>query len=358
MISQVLLYICFSVLLGSFVFLLVPNKYRPDINIRKRIFLISAVTLPIFAFVPVLDIILFIAPRLGLYESIKMVLTTYTVGNAWSFTLLGSVMLVLLIALARPNEKRLFAFLGMLLTVGLIFTVAWSSHAGAINPLTGIIAHFVHLFAVSLWSGILLVLGWCATNYKNWLVFLGWFSLLAIGCLVMTGLSGLLLMDVIVDDYVDSWMVSYGQGLLIKHLFLLPLVFYACVNGIIVKSKLSKDATFNPISWVRVEGLILFVIFAITSIFSQKSPPHGNYLTNDAVSPLFRLFHDGTIDSGSTINLTVNLNTLCFFILTILFMGLIVLSFYKKTSIIISFLFSCLFVMSLYLMLMMTVVIR
>ena len=357
-ISQVLLYLCFAVLVGSFILLLVPSKYRPDIKIPKRFLLISTITLPIFAFIPVLDITLYIAPRLGLFESFKIVLTTYTVGTAWNFTLLGSVMLVLLIALAKSTEKGIFAFLGILLTFGLILTVAWSSHAGTIDPIIGIISDFLHLTAVSIWVGILLIVGWCTINHNNWLEFLSWFSMVAIGCLVATTLSGLFLMDVMVDGYIDSWMVSYGQGLLIKHLFLLPLVFYALVNGSIVKFKLSKDATFNPIPWIRVEGFILFVIFTITAIFSQQSPPHGNYLTSDAVSPLFQLFHDDIIDSGNTIGFVVNSNTVCFFFLSILFMGLIVLSFFKKTSIIISFLFSCLFVMSIYFMLMMTVVIR
>ena len=357
-ISQTLLYLCFSVLVGSFILLLVPSKYRPDIKIPKRFLLISAITLPVFAFIPVLDITLYIAPRLGLFESFKIVLTTYTVGTAWDFTLLGSIMLVLLIALARSTEKSIFAFLGILLTFGLILTVAWSSHASAIDPIIGIISDFIHLAAVSIWVGILLIIGWCSLNHKNWLEFLSWFSIVAISCLVATALSGVFLMDVMVDGYIDSWMVSYGQGLLIKHLFLLPLVFYALVNGLIVKYKISKDATFNPIPWIRVEGFILFVIFTITAIFSQQSPPHGNYLTSDAVSPLFRLFHDGIIDSGNTIGFVVNLNTVCFFFLSILFMGLMVLSFFKKASIIISFLFSCLFVMSIYFMLMMTVVIR
>ncbi|QED48010.1 copper resistance D family protein [Cytobacillus dafuensis] len=357
-ISQTLLYLCFSVLVGSFILLLVPSKYRPDIRIPKRLLLISAIMLPVFAFIPILEIILYISPRLGLFESLKIVLTTYTVGTAWDFTLLGSSVLILLIALAKSNEKNIFSILGAFLTFGLILTVAWSSHASAVDPIIGIISDFIHLAAVSIWVGVLLMIGWCSLNHKNWLEFLSWFSQVAIGCLVATILSGVFLMDIMVDGYIDSWMVSYGQGLLMKHLFLLPLVFYALVNGFIVKYKISKDATFNPIPWIRVEGFILFTIFTITAAFSQQSPPHGNYLTSDAVSPLFSLFHDGIIDSGTTIGFSVNLNTVWFFFISILFMGLIVLSFFKKASIIISFLFSCLFVTSIYFMIMVTVVIR
>lgn len=357
-ISQALLYLCFSVLVGSFILLLVPSNYRPDVKIPKRFLLISAITLPVFAFFPVLDIILFIAPRLGLLESFKIVLTTYTVGTAWDFTLIGSILLVLLIALARPNEKSIFAFLGILLTFGLILTVAWSSHAGAMDPSTGIISDFLHLTAVSIWVGILLIIGWCATNHNNWLPFLNWFRVVAISCLIITAVSGLFLMNEMVDGYTDSWMVSYGQGLLIKHLFLLPLIFYALVNSLIVKYKIAKDATFNPIPLIRIEGLILFAIFMITAIFSQHPPPHGNYLTNEAVSPLFRLFHDGIIEPGNTIGFVVNINIVYFFFLSILFIGLMTLSIYKKASIIITLLFSCLLVMSIYFMFMISIVIR
>ena len=135
----------------------------------------------------------------------------------------------------------------------------------------GITSDFIHLAAVSIWVGILLIVGWCSVNHENWLKFLSWFSMVAISCLVATALSGVLLMDILVDGYIDSWMVSYGQGLLIKHLFLLPVVFYALVNGFIVKFKLSKNPTFNPIPWIRVEGFILFVIFTITAIFYPAS---------------------------------------------------------------------------------------
>ena len=356
-ISQVLLYVCFAILAGSFLLQIIPSTYRPDIKVPTYYLLISAIMVPIASFIPVLDITLFIAPRLGFGESLKTVLLTYTVGNAWNFTLIGSALLVLVIALMRSNEKRISAYLAIVLTFGLMLTIAWSSHAGALSPITGIISDFIHLAAVSVWVGVVLVVGWCATNHHHWLKFLGWFSKVAIGCLAATALSGILLMNIMVDGYVDSWAVSYGQGLLIKHLFLIPLVFYAMLNGIVVKYMFSKDATFNPIPWIRLEGIILFVIFAMTAFFTQQSPPHGNVLTEDAVSPLFRLFHDGMINASSTIGLTVNINIIYFFFLCLLLVGIIIWSIYKKTPILITFLLSCIFVASIYMMAMLSVTI-
>ncbi|RDW15833.1 copper resistance protein CopD [Oceanobacillus arenosus] len=357
-ISQVFLYVCFSVLAGSFLLLLIPESQRPDVKIPKYLLLASAVALPIFAFVPVLDITLFIAPRLGLFESFKIVLTTYTVGTAWSFTHIGSILLVLVVGMMRPNEKRIAAFLGILLTFGLMLSIAWSSHAGSMVPLKGITGHFIHLSAVSIWVGVVLIVGWFAVNHNHWLEFLNWFSKVAIGCLAATAISGIVLMNIMVDGYTDSWMVSYGQGLLIKHLFLLPLIFYALINGVIVKYQLSKNAAFNPIPWIRLESLILLVIFTITAFFTQQAPAHDNYLTNDAVSSLFRLFHDGVIDPSSTVGFAVNLPVVYFFLPSILFIGLMLLSIYKKASLLLPFLFSCLFVGCIYCMLMISVVVR
>lgn len=357
-ISQVVLYLCLSVLTGTFLLLLVPDKYRPNIKIPKHLLMISIIALPISAFVPVLDIIAFIAPRLGFLESLKIVLTTFTAGTAWDFTLLCSILLALLIVFAKSTEKTIYGYLGSLLTMGLIFTVAWSSHAGSINPQVGIISDFLHLVAVSIWVGILLIIGWFSTNHENWLEFLSWFSVVAFSCLSVTVLSGLFMMDVIVEGYIDSWMVSYGQGLLLKHLFLLPLLFYALANGLIVKYKILKNSQFNPTPWIRLEGFLLFTLFTITAVYSQQPPPHGNYLTGEAISPLFRLFNKDVIDVGSRIGFVVNSTTVIFFFLSILFFGFLLLSFYKKASIIISFLFSCFFVTSIYFMLMVTVVIR
>ncbi|RUL55600.1 copper resistance D family protein [Lysinibacillus antri] len=357
-ISQAFLYVCFSVLLGSFLLLIVPNDYRPNLKISKKVLLICAITLPIFAFIPVLNVILYMSPRFGFLDSFKLVLTTYTVGTAWDFTLLLSIVLILHIIMVRTLEEKTIASLGTVLTIGLILTIAWSSHAGALDLWMGIISDFLHLTAISVWVGILLIIGWCSNNHQRWREFLNWFSFVAFGCFVTTAISGLLLMDVIVDEYISSWMISYGQGLLLKHLFLLPLIFYALVNSFIVKSKIAKDPLFNPIPWIRIESFILLTIFTITAAFSQHAPPHGNYLSNEAVSPLFRLFHDDIITSSNTIGFVVNGNTVAFFFVSVLLIGLMIFALLKKLPIVISFLLSGLLVMSVYLMLMVTIVIR
>ena len=42
------------------------------------------------------------------------------------------------------------------------------------------------------------------------------------------------------EDYPNSWMLPYGQALLIKHLLIIPLLVYAVINSILMKKKLDK----------------------------------------------------------------------------------------------------------------------
>lgn len=360
-ISQALLYVSFSILIGYMVLMLVPSKLRPAIRMPVNVLAMSTVFIPVMTFIPVLSITLYIGRRLGFFEALKIVLMTHTIGTAWCATLLLSIVLFgLIIMAARTNSigKVPFALVGVLVTIGLVFTVAWSSHAGAVNPALGILSDFIHLLAVSVWVGVILVVGWFSRNTENWSQFLGWFTFVALSCLGATAISGFLLLDVLVDGYSDAWMVSYGQGLLMKHLMLIPLIFYALVNGLFVKYKVANDSTFNPLPGVRVEGFILLTIFMLTAFFSQQSPPHGYFLTSDAVSPLFKMFHSDVIDASSTIGFVGNGMGIALFFGSIILYGLQVLAFFKKAPILISFLISCLFVGSVYVTIMLSITVQ
>ena len=44
-------------------------------------------------------------------------------------------------------------------------------------------------------------------------------------------------MTIVVDykDYANSWMLPYGQALLIKHLLIIPLLAYAFINSVLIR---------------------------------------------------------------------------------------------------------------------------
>lgn len=357
-ISQAILYICFALLMGSFVLALVPQQYRPTIHVPKKVLVISAILVPWMAFLPVLDITLYIAPRLGFIESLKIVLTTYTIGTAWDATFLISFLLLLIIARTSLHSKW-GSVLGALLTTLLMLTVAWSSHAASMDKAVGITSDVLHFLAMSIWVGILLVIGFFATNKNHWLAFLNWFSYTAIGCLATLTISGFLLMDILVSDYINAWMTNYGQGMLWKHLLLLPVVIFALANSLITRFKLSRDENFNPFPWIRLEGTLLTILLLVTAAFSQQPPPEHS-ITPEAVSAIFKWFHpDVVIEAGNMIGFVVNVQSVLFLFASLFSVVLLGISFFfKKIPPVVSFIIGCLFVSSVYMLLMVTTVIR
>ncbi len=353
--SQLVLYVCLAVLTGSFIVMMVPERYRPDVTIKKSYLIILAICIPFVSFVPVLESLLIISPRIGLWDGLQLVFTTYTVGTAWVFTISGAVLLLLFLLVARITEKRVLGLIGLFLSFWLMLTIALSSHAASMDGVIGIVSDFVHLAAASIWAGVILVIGWCSTNYRNWNAFLNWFTMMAVSCLFAIVVSGLLLMGTLVDDYQDAWLVSYGQGLLIKHLFLLPLFFYALINGFLIKYLVSKNASFNPLPWVRLEGIVLFIIFTVTAVYSQQPPANGNYLSSDMISPLFRIFHGDSIDANSTIHFAPGEYSIYLFFIIITLIGFTIASFLKRLPLFISFLCSCLVVVGIYITIMISI---
>ena len=155
----------------------------------------------------------------------------------------------------------------------MIVGVSWSSHASSINQFFGGLSHILHFTAVSVWVGILFVVSWFSTNHNNWLKFLNWFTPIAMSCFVGTIISGLILMNLVITDYTNSWLFPYGQALLIKHLLIIPLLMYAIINGILVKRKVKRDPNFNPRFWARIETIIILLIFSVTAVLGQQAPP-------------------------------------------------------------------------------------
>ena len=353
-ISQVLLYVCFALLFGYFIVRMVPNEHRPSIKVPVKLLQLSVVGVLIGGFVPALYVVTFIAPRIGIIDSVVTVLTVYTVGQAWLAAVAVGLLLLASIKFWHSTNKALYSIGNIVLLILLVGTVAWSSHASSVNFALGFSSDLLHLFAVSVWVGILLIISWFSTSSDNWLAFLKWFTPVAALMFTITILSGVFLLEAMIPSYTDAWAVDYGQGLLLKHLFIIPLAFYALMNGVFVKERMNLNLEFNPIPWARLESILLLVIFVITAVFSQQSPPMHSISASD-VSSIFKLTYSGEIVSGLTVQLGVTWFTLLFVILMVLFVVLSIISFVKKVPTWIGFLFACAIVMCGYFTLMFSV---
>ena len=104
-ISEALLYICFSVLIGSFFLSLVPEAYRPTIHVKKGILMIAASGIAIFSFIPVLQLIFYVYHGMGFLQAFQSVLFTFEVGKAWILTFILSSLLFIFIVWFDYTDK-------------------------------------------------------------------------------------------------------------------------------------------------------------------------------------------------------------------------------------------------------------
>lgn len=357
-ISEVLLYLCFSILVGSFIIILVPSAFRPKLNVRKSIQIVATIGIMIFSFIPILLLVLELNKGNDFGGTLQMVLYTFEVGKSWIFTLLVANMLFIFLLCFDNQKNRIFAYGGLVLTFLLILGLGWSSHAGSVGQVKGFITHTSHFTAVTVWIGILLIISWFSKGSSNWLNFLKWFTPLAAVCFGITVVSGLVLMTFVVNfnAYTDTWMLPYGQLLLIKHLLILPLLMYAVINSLLIKKKLQSNPNFNPKPWTRVESLIVLLIFSVTAALSNQSPPSENTFNNEGPSKLFSYFHQGQNLQVMHVELTMNATGLSFLIVSVLLIALTIYAFLKKAPTFLTFLLSILFVFSSYLTLMFSII--
>ena len=356
-ITQALLYLCFALSLGSFILYLVPNTHRPDINVPKGALMTATGGIAIFSSIPVLQLILYLSPNIGFAQTLQSVLFTFEVGKAWIFTYILSTILFIFVIWFDYRKRALYAYIGIAFTFILILALGWASHASSYDRVWGFFNHTAHLTAVSVWVGILFVVSWFSKNHSNWLNFLKWFTPVAIVCFVSTIITGLILMAVVVEfeDYANSWMLPYGQTLLIKHLLIIPLLVYAMINSIFIKKKLISDIHFNPRPWARIESIIILLIFSATAALGQQSPPHETTVTSGGVSKLFTMFYQGQFQPEMTVQLALNPTSISLIVLAVLFFALIIISFIKKAPAIVSFLMSVLLVLCVYLSLILSI---
>lgn len=330
-ISQALLYISFAFLMGYFLIQIIPSTYRPEVQIPQKYVFISIVAVPILSLMPVLHVTYILSERFGFISSFATVITSYKIGFSWDIVFLISIELLIFYYLIRHRQSTFLHIVGALQVLLLIAAVAWASHAVTMEPVLGFIANFVHVLAVSVWVGLVLIISWFSTDKNNWDAFLKWFSPTAISAFGLVAISGILLADTLVPDYITGWSTAYGQGLLIKHLFLIPLVFYILVNGLLVKLKL-KNSSFDPRPWAKLESIILLAIFVATAIYSQYQPPNP-FLTEETVSNLFMFIYDTAVQSGMTAHLQMNWIGLLFIVLGVICIALILVSFFKRAPI-------------------------
>ncbi|WP_369425900.1 hypothetical protein [Cytobacillus pseudoceanisediminis] len=80
-------------------------------------------------------------------------------------------------------------------------------------------------------------------------------------------ISGFALMFYVVEpkDYVNSWVLPYGQMLLLKHLSIIPLLVFAFLNGVLTRKSL-RVSSFDPRPWIKGR-VLLFSLFFVLQVY-------------------------------------------------------------------------------------------
>lgn len=350
--SETLLYLCFSLIMGSLILSLIPSSRKPEISISKRWIQISILGIVIFSLFPVIRIVAFLYEDIGLNLTIQNVIASFEVGQAWAFTLFVSLLFYLYVSIFSIFTKKIHTIISLLFTFILLISLGWASHSASLTEWSGFIAHCIHFLAVTIWVGILIVVSWFSVNSANWIAFLKWYTPVAISCLLVVAASGYFLMTLVLDlnNYADSWILPYGQSLLIKHLILIPIIFFAIINGIWMKRKVQKDSNVNPRNWVKAESGTLLLIFSATAVLGQQEPPHDidAVAASNGMANLFNTVYSEKITLP--INAAVDLSMLgiLFFALSICFLFFASIAASKKSSPVVTFVMSILCIVSIY----------
>lgn len=292
--SETLLYVCFCLVAGAVFLNFIPVHKKPDIRISPTLLFNLFIAIALLSFVPVIRGTLFFTDEeFPFWNVLPDVLADLELGRAWVWILIQSTIILFIMAMKDIQKNVLLNGIVALLLVGIMFSYGWASHAAGQSQSFGFLAESLHLIAISLWIGIIIIVGWFARGSDNWSSFIRWFSPLSIGCVLVVIAAGLTLMFYIVPDYVSSWIITYGQALLIKHLLFIPLLVFGYLNGFLMNRRLLTQSNFDPRSWLKGESLFAVLIFAITAFMGVQTPPHEGEGTTEPIasSPLFQQFY-------------------------------------------------------------------
>ncbi|OIJ13019.1 hypothetical protein BKP37_10865 [Anaerobacillus alkalilacustris] len=317
--SKALLYPSFAFLIGGLILTLVPTTKRPSIKIKRSAFALVVLSIIMLSFVPIFSSVSYVSNifSLSFFQGLELVLTNFTIGKTWLVTVVIGIFLAITIILNK-KDKRFVYFVALLLGIVMIFIVSKGSHMASLQPNLGYITHGMHFLSVSIWVGILFVIGLCAIDEQNWLAFLKWYTPVAITSVLTVTFSGLFLMGGTTPEYANSFMLSYGQFLLLKHLLFILIILYGVINGIIIRRKLKRDSSFRPKKWLRLESVFILLVLFITALMTESTPPHNVSVTLERTQPssIFEKFH-GSVGPYSTVVFSGSLVSYVFIIMVL-----------------------------------------
>lgn len=354
-ITEYISYMLFSYLVGYVVLQFVPPSNKPIIQVSKQSLLLSVLGIIILTFFPIIQVISFFSTEGLLSLKAYAILTEFQVGIAWLY---GSFFAVFLWMIIYVEGSKYLQALFLLL---MIISVGYASHSSTLVLWPGLISHTVHFLTITIWVGVLIHVGWLARCIDNWHSFLRWFTPISIVLFLLTTLSGIFLMFFVVEprDYANSWVLPYGQMLLVKHISIVPVLAFALINGFLSR-KTKQDSGFDAKKWVQAETIILMIVFFITGVLGTLPPPHqvNASIIQEGAAFWVELLLGQVVVAPFTVQFSTGLQGILLLVIAMMFLVMIVISYYKKMAPWLALGFGGLFIIATYLGLMMSIVVQ
>lgn len=359
-VSEVLLYTSFSLLFGYYLLQIMPRSVRPELNFPKWLRIGTIIGIAVFSFIPVLSLAVYLGGIDGLSSTLATMLVNFEIGKNWTYTAALVVLLLMQNFAPYLEEKKLLLILSLVYLIGLAILVGWSGHASSLTGVSGFLLHSLHFIAIMIWTGILFIIGWFSSGIEKVLIpFLKWFTPLAIVCVAVGVLTGLGLMTQVVDfkDYAQSWLVPYGQAILFKHLLIIPLLGFAFLNGFLLKTTPYSNGEVKAVTWLRAEGMIVFLIYIVTATLGSVAPPHdiATLITREGPSKLIETVYGHQIQPSMIVHLEFGIFPCLFALLAGGCLWMMVHVFWRKKSSYLAFVSGSLFVVAAYFSLMLSI---
>ncbi|MEB1809480.1 MAG: CopD family protein [Bacillaceae bacterium] len=313
-VSQALMYVLFSFLLGIALLLVIPGQWRPSFFVKSRFVYGSIGLIPLLSIVPVVSVSYFIhiqyeAP---FFSTFTQVVLGYKIGQAWMVTMILALLVSVSYFIVEQTRTIVAKSIFFILVLAYTVSSSWASHAASLDEAGGFLYNGMHFIAATIWMGTIFIVSWFSNddNLQKWSSFIRWFSPVALGAVSMLIISGLLLMTIIVPEYVNSWVLSYGQLLLLKHILIIPIVVYGVVHGFLLRVRLQKVGISRFKRTLKAESIAGLMIFVITAIMTERVPPHEVARTLQSTDP--SLFYQWMVGDhvGSLVPLAFSMNWL------------------------------------------------
>lgn len=343
-VSDFLLYAVVSFLAGVLVLQFVPEHRKPVITVKKPAILLAIAAIPILSAASAIQLIGLLMNNADFGSAVWTSISEFQVGQSFAFSIFLSFFWFGATAVNSSKYIQAFWFLLAILNLG------FGSHAASIDFIPGLLSHTVHFLSLTLWAGVLLLVTWFSPRLANWRSFLKWFTPFALGMMAIILLSGFAVWLLFSKpaDYAASWVLPYGQMLLLKHLSILPLLAAAFLNGFGNKRKEPSQ------KMLKLETFMLGLVFLFTAVMSKLAPPHNvnnTFLTEGAAPFIETLIGEKFLPI--TPQLVLSINGILLLMIGALSIGLMIMSFFRKVPLWLSFIFGLGFIVSIYLGLMM-----